>query len=155
MTSSGLIKIMKKPHRFLVYALIPLLALGGYIAAGMLSPGKSTTPPQLYRLHVQGNCNLESGCILQHGDLVVHLVKAGKQQAEEGVKVQLMASETLKGAAISIGDARDAGVPANMSAGDTPRNWSASLNPATGQKVLRLLLSTESASYFVECPVTL
>jgi hypothetical protein len=149
--------IMKKPHRFIVYALVPLLALGGYIAADLLFPVKPTPtiPTQPYRLQEQGLCNLTSGCILQHGDLVVRLVKADNQQGEQGMNVQLTASESLKGAAISIAGASDAGVPANMLAGDDHRNWSVSLNPASGQKVLRLLLSTEGAAYFAECPVTL
>jgi hypothetical protein len=146
---------MKKPHRFLVYALVPLLALGGYIAADLLFPAKPTSPTQPFRLQEQGACNLASGCILQHGELVVRLVKVEKQQAEQGVNVQLMASEPLKGAAISIGDARDAGVPSNMLAGKNARNWSVSLNPVGEQQVLRLLLSTESASFFAECPVSL
>lgn len=146
---------MKKPHRFLAFALVPLLALGGYITADRLSSGKTHSPLQHYRLQEQGSCDLESGCILQHGDLVVHLIKAEKQQAEPGMNVQLMASEPLKGAAISIGDARDAGVPSNMLAGENARNWSVSLNPVGEQQVLRLLLSTESASFFAECPVSL
>jgi hypothetical protein len=146
---------MKKPHRFLAFALVPLLALGGYIAADRLSSGKHSSPTQPYRLQEQGSCNLESACILKHGDLVVQLVKAEKQQGERGMNVQLMASEPLKGVAISIGDASEAGVPTNMLAGDDRRNWSVSLSPAGEQRVLRLLLSTETASFFAECPVAL
>jgi hypothetical protein len=143
-----------KPHRFLVFALVPLLAIGGYIVAGLISSGSTPNAPQAYRLKVQGSCNLDKSglCILQHGTLVIRLSRMAAQEQEQGVKLKLEATESLKGAAISIGNER---APANMSAGENKQLWFVTLNRDEGQGILRLLLSTRDASYFAECPVTL
>jgi hypothetical protein len=152
------LEITVKPHRLLVYTLVPLLALGGYIAADLMAPSATPDEPRANRLIAQQDCNLNIGtCILQHENLVVHLSGEKPDHGERGIRLRLVAPESLSGVAIDIAmrDEGDASLPENMLSDDTGRQWTIMLDDVNHQGILRLLLSTQGASYFAELPITL
>jgi len=144
-----------KPHRFLIYTLVPLLAIGGYIAADLMVAPVKTGAPTVYRLLAANHCDLRTECVLQHEALVIRLSREGLAQANKGVSLKLVASEPLKGAAISLGDKGAEVLPENMSSNHNQQQWIITLHDYNSTRILRLLLSTRETSYFAELPVTL
>jgi hypothetical protein len=143
-----------KPHRFLMYTLVPLLAIGGYIAADLLMAPVKTDAPKAYRLLAQKDCNLSTQCVLQHEGLVISLTRELMDQQGE-LRLKLESSKPLKGAAISLGRKEEAEMPQNMRSLDGARQWAIILQDGQSPGVLRLLLSTQETSYFAEIPVSL
>jgi hypothetical protein len=141
-----------KPHRLLMYTLVPLLAIGGYITADLLVAPSKTDAPIVYRLLAVNNCDLRTECILQHEALVIRLSREGFDQAVEGVRLKLEASEPLNGVAIAL---KEDVLPENMSSNHSDRQWIITLHDHRSAGILRLLLSTQETTYFAELPVTL
>ncbi len=144
-----------KPHRFLMYTLLPLLAIGGYIAADLLVAPVKTDAPMTYRLLAQEDCNLSNRCVLQHEALVIRLSGEYPEQSDQGLRLNLESSEPLKGAAIALGNREEVGLPANMQSLQGDQQWSITLLEKQPRGILRLLLSTQDTNYFAELHVTL
>lgn len=144
-----------KPHRFLMYTLVPLLAIGGYIAADLLVDPAETETPLAYRLEAKQECDLNTQCILQHEALVIRLSRDHSGQGGEAWNLRLESSESLKGAAISLGRKDEMAMPENMQSHHSDRQWRITLLEHNPEGILRLLLSTRETRYFAELPVTL
>lgn len=144
-----------KPHRLLIYTLVPLLAIGGYIAADLLVAPSKTDAPTAYRLLAANDCDLRTECVLQHEALVIRLSRVGFDQAEQELRLKLEASAPLNGVAISLGEKEEDVLPENMSSNHSDRHWFITLHDHNSKGILRLLLSTQETTYFAELPVTL
>lgn len=145
-----------KSHRLLIYILVPMLVIGGYITMDHLVAPVAKDAPMAYRLMSEEGCHLGiEACVLRHESFTVRLSRDASASQDNDLHLNLEASEPLNGVAISLSDKKEAGQPENMLPSESDRQWTITLHEQNPQGVLRLLLLTGETSYFAELPVTL
>ncbi|MEE9385847.1 MAG: hypothetical protein V3V08_20750 [Nannocystaceae bacterium] len=135
-------------HIKLAVVLAPLLAIGGYILAGSYAESKVAAQPSAAKqMALQRGCQLLSGvCELLHREIAAN-VGIEDEQGEQ--VVYLATSVALRGALISVGDAR----PVAMVRRGTAKRWMLNLDERmTEDTVIRLVLAAEKHSFFAEVP---
>ena len=135
------------PHLKIALVVAPLLAIGGYILAGLYRPASAPVAGEgPGTLQVSHECRLLGGvCELLHREIAVNL---GASVQEDGrTQVYLGASVPLEGVVISSGERE----PIVMETRGTPRRWKARLPYAihAGDPV-RLALVSGERRYFAE-----
>ena len=148
----GLVKRFYQSNRHMKLAIIlaPLLAIGGYILAGIYLDDKMDAQQGTDKpLSLQPGCQLLTGvCELLHREIAVNIAieeKDGRQL------FYLSASTPLRGVLAAFGDSP----PRNMlSRGDT-KKWVLELqNPVHNGQTAKLVISGGKHRYFAEIPVS-
>ncbi|WP_456412257.1 hypothetical protein [Thiolapillus sp.] len=137
-------------HIKLAVILAPLLAIGGYILAGIYLDEKIEEQPGTAKaMQLQPGCRLLTHvCELLHREIAANIAIEEKQGAQ---LVYLATSVPLRGALLSVGEA----APASMRSRGTAKRWVLELQePVAENAVVRLALATDKNHFFAEIPVS-
>gem|GEM_PF-2769045 len=137
------------PHLRIALIVAPLLAVGGYIAAGLLGGAEPAgKTPTDRALRVDAACALLGGvCRLLHREIAVNL---GAVEKGGATLVYLRASVPIEGALL----AKDAAAPLSMAPRQDRQRWQLRLPyPLAEGDRLRLALSADGRHYYAEIPV--
>jgi len=148
----GLVKRFYQSNRHVKLAIIlaPLLAIGGYILAGIYLDDKIDTQPGVDRpLTLQPDCHLLTGiCELLHREIAVNIAIEEK----DGRQLFYLSSSTpIQGVLAAFGD----NPPLPMhSRGDTKKWVLEPRRPVIPGNQVKLAISGGKNRYFAEIPVT-
>jgi len=145
-----LLKQFYKSNRHVKLAVIlaPLLAIGGYILAGVILDEKIEKQPGTAKaMTLQPDCHLLTDvCELLHREIAANIVIEEKQGK---YLVYLATSVPVRRALLSIGDTD----PAIMVTRGTAKAWKLVLQqPITERTPVRLVLIGDKHQYFAEIP---